>query len=847
MPGAVNVAIRWTRPGAGSPPVITSPSSLVTGTVNTLYPTTTFTATGTAPITWSIFSGTLPAGMTFSSGGVLSGTPTVTFSGSITFRATNAFGFADRPLTLTINAASVVPNTMTLALPTGTATNYPYQFGRVFKQGEIANYPQVLIDGVTQTTQADVKNRWPDGSVKFAIISLIVPSLNTSLKKLTFQNQASGNNTPETKANMLANYDFEATIVATVATTGISGTPLTGAPVSARAMLNATSDATLASNTAAFSPNFNYWTQGPICTTVVLADHTGKAFDFGTTADKALRPIFLVQFWPTLSLYRVRYIVEQSDVLKLKNETYDVGLKIGNASPSVLFTQASVPQVYATRWTKQFWCSTGPTALLNEVHNIGYMASTYAISNYDPSISITAGAVSSFIASLPTATHNLYDQGPWPKYMGQAGGRPDLGLYPSWHIAALYSGNGSLISGVLNTTDLLANYPVQLRTGDSRDTTYTPNTDPSTFSDRIFDTANSFNAFGRVITKDSHPGQFINQINNIYVPARDKFTFIGYSGTSIETNTNGWSADGQHQPDPNYIAYLITGDFWYLEQLQFWASYGLFLANPGTGVLYGGRGSNDAIIAENTRGNSWVLRTRARVGFISVDSSPEKSYFNKVTEQALRKFEGTAIGSSPGGLPPSGGIGDGIRNYWATNYPAMTSNPLKFYWRGADSVGNVTGAGFDYTKVHSVEAPWQTGMFTAVMAHVKELGYTASEFVSFYSQNAISMATNGVTDQRHLADYYLPQLDATNVPFQTWGAVTDINLKATPSPWVSDWESALGDTNSGTTYWMMSAIAMVAAETNGASAWSWVNTNGYSLSASDGKFAANPKFAIKPR
>jgi hypothetical protein len=104
---------------------------------------------------------------------------------------------------------------MTLAMPIGTATNYPYQFGRVFKQGVIANYPQVLIDGVAQTTQADVKNRWPDGSVKFAIISLIVPSLTTSAKTFTFQNQATVNSTPETKANMLANYDFNCAINAT--------------------------------------------------------------------------------------------------------------------------------------------------------------------------------------------------------------------------------------------------------------------------------------------------------------------------------------------------------------------------------------------------------------------------------------------------------------------------------------------------------------------------------------------------------------------------------------------------------------------------------------------------------
>lgn len=110
MPGQVNVKIAWTRPGGGAAPTITSPAFLVAGTVDTLYPSTTFTATGTAPITWSVTAGTLPAGMTFttvSNQGVLAGTPTATASGSITFRATNAFGFADRPLTLTVNAAPV--------------------------------------------------------------------------------------------------------------------------------------------------------------------------------------------------------------------------------------------------------------------------------------------------------------------------------------------------------------------------------------------------------------------------------------------------------------------------------------------------------------------------------------------------------------------------------------------------------------------------------------------------------------------------------------------------------------------------------------------------------------------
>ena len=109
---AVNVTIKWDRAGTtpgDTAPVITSPASLVAGTVNSVYPSTTFTASGTAPITWTVTNGTLPAGMTFSSAGVLSGTPTATASGSITFTATNALGADSRTLTLTVNAAGAGP------------------------------------------------------------------------------------------------------------------------------------------------------------------------------------------------------------------------------------------------------------------------------------------------------------------------------------------------------------------------------------------------------------------------------------------------------------------------------------------------------------------------------------------------------------------------------------------------------------------------------------------------------------------------------------------------------------------------------------------------------------------
>jgi len=139
---AAAVGLQATVTGQSAPtaPAITSPAFLVAGTVNTVYPSTTFTATGTAPITWT--SGALPAGMAFSSAGVLSGTPTATASGSITFTATNAQGADSRTLALTVNAAeastaAVPTDVVTTALTaTGSGTTY-----NVYNDTDMDNVP----------------------------------------------------------------------------------------------------------------------------------------------------------------------------------------------------------------------------------------------------------------------------------------------------------------------------------------------------------------------------------------------------------------------------------------------------------------------------------------------------------------------------------------------------------------------------------------------------------------------------------------------------------------------------------------------------------------------------------
>ena len=137
-----------------------------------------------------------------------------------------------------------------------TQSKSPETVSRFFKPGEIPHYAQAVIAGQTVLTQCDVKNRWPDGSVKFALVSFVIPTITSGGTLVTFQNQSTGNNTGAlTSAGMLnAAYNFDAAMT-------VSGKAMH--TVDARAMLTAN--------------KFSYWLQGPIVTAVIIEDRATRS------------------------------------------------------------------------------------------------------------------------------------------------------------------------------------------------------------------------------------------------------------------------------------------------------------------------------------------------------------------------------------------------------------------------------------------------------------------------------------------------------------------------------------------------------------------------------------------
>jgi uncharacterized protein YhjY with autotransporter beta-barrel domain len=110
-PGTVSITVT-------APTLAISPSSLPAGSIETAYSQTLTGSGGIAPYGFALVSGTLPAGVTLSTVGVLAGTPTAGGSFPVTIKATDSTGFTvSQVYTLAINAATVTLTPATLPAP----------------------------------------------------------------------------------------------------------------------------------------------------------------------------------------------------------------------------------------------------------------------------------------------------------------------------------------------------------------------------------------------------------------------------------------------------------------------------------------------------------------------------------------------------------------------------------------------------------------------------------------------------------------------------------------------------------------------------------------------------------
>jgi protocatechuate 3,4-dioxygenase beta subunit len=181
--------------GSTSNPLTITTTSLPNGTVNTAYSQTVTAQGGTTPYTFSISAGTLPAGLSMSSSGTISGTPTTTGSSSFTIQVTDSGSPTAQTVTqqysIVISGSTTNPLSITTtSLPNGTVNTAYSQ--TVTAQGGTTPYTWSLASGslpggLTLNTTSGAITGTPGGAGTFTFTLQVKDSSSPTAQTATQQ------------------------------------------------------------------------------------------------------------------------------------------------------------------------------------------------------------------------------------------------------------------------------------------------------------------------------------------------------------------------------------------------------------------------------------------------------------------------------------------------------------------------------------------------------------------------------------------------------------------------------------------------------------------------------------
>lgn len=621
-----------------------------------------------------------------------------------------------------------VSNTITISDTSGaTQLNRVVSVARPFRQGEIPNCAAASLNGAPVLTQCDVKSRWPDGSLKFAIVSFVIPRLvahGSAVIQLVNQirSPASGFLTQE---DMLGTaYDFDAAIEMVGVTTRV---------IRARSMLS--------------SGHWRYWLRGPIVTAIILDDRTSTRVydtDFGD-GSKALHPIFEAWFYPQSRTVDIGYTIENTWASSIPSKgmrdlTYSLALKSGHASPRVEFTHPPFKHMGKSRWHKRHTLGSLPANVRID-HNVRYLVTTRAIPNYDTTLNIRESLIAAKYGEWRKAPRRIdgdaHAVGNYSHNLSAAGAQDWIGLFTTWDTLYLLTMDERLREMAIGNADLSGRIPWHFREADSLAGT-----------GRHFDRpqSGSVDTHGRVVS--------INARRTVSLWDLGPHGDCGpaYRRDRIETalvSHNGWRTTRDHMPDTAYLAYLLTGRYYYLEELQYLAA---FIVAHRTGCYsddepYHRQGHRGYLHDSQLRGDAWGFRTLAYAAFLSPDDTPEKAYFDDKLRNNIAAWEG---GHDVPLSDPSR-LADWT---WARTYQRDPQgvSPLGI-WQNQSSQFIQQPPLYADGRLKSAGSGWEEHFLVVALGTARGFGYPTDNLLRFMARLRVNLLLNPDAN-RHLIEAY---------------------------------------------------------------------------------------------
>jgi len=560
---------------------------------------------------------------------------------------------------------------------------------------------------------------------------------------------------------------------------------------------------------------YTTWTSGPVAQTIILADHSAsRVYDLGFDAHRSFRPIFLATFWPTLEKVFVRFVGENANTETLEDISYDLTLSVGQSAPASIYEQAAIVHHAATRWTRTAWLG-GDVPAIDIDHNVAYVEATGLVFNFDTTKTISESAMASQYDLWASADQQVGASGNWTRAMGTAGGRADIGPYPSWHVRWLFTGDARMAQMALGNADLAASWPMHLREGRA---------------DKYLDRDKTVPGVGHIMSISSRPSiALVSGYDYAYTEEDDRVTPVG------TMTSDGWDPDTAHQPDPFSLAYMLTGDYWYLEQGWFWASYSAAHPNGAATSYSYGRGPTGAEggLSGQLRGMAWTLRSRANMAAVSPDDAPEKALLESWIDDAVALQEGAweLTGTPAEGTPTW---------TWGRDYrvPADGNPPLHQFGRGSDAFAQAN-YGIDPTVTAEAISNFEQHFMMLALGRARELGYRTDALIEYFGQHYVGVLTEPDYNPYLIANGRTPTVRVGGTYFTTWAGLK--------SGYDSEWQARdsfpLTDAEHGYDFLALAATSYVRDLPGGDAAWAFMASQALNAAVLDD----NPKWAVVPR
>jgi hypothetical protein len=440
----------------------------------------------------------------------------------------------------------------------------PATFAQAFREGDIPHRPIAHVQGRPCLTQADIKNRHQDGSVRMAIISVMLPEMTPRGRLILNLGNAPGEPAgadPWPSSQLLAG--------------GFNAALTLRFPDGAERTLSAAKLLGQAKN------QDRLWLQGPVAQEWLLS---GAPEDREGRPDPDLHVQFQVRAYAGNESARVSVVVENCWDTWAGNIRYNAMITVGDKQVEAAQDLDHRP---LSRWRNVVWWGMQEPPI-HIVHDLTYLSSTGALPHYDTSLP-AAPPDWQLKKDLPMdgPDWDVLGKGSLTAYMPTTGGRPEIAPYPAWTVRYLLHPEPQLRNLVLANGDLAGSWPIHVR-------------DRKT---------------GHVLTIDDRPNFWLDS------RGQDK---PAWKPNRHEPNPHQekLTPDLAHQGSFAYVPYLLTGDYYFLEEAYFWAGYCLLATWPHP------RQGAKGILSGQIRGNAWALRNLADAAWIAPAHHQEAGYFS---------------------------------------------------------------------------------------------------------------------------------------------------------------------------------------------------------------------------